>query len=113
MTFKQSVKECVESNPMINYPEDIEERSRSLGIDSGRMRELLKAGYCDPSYDLLPKGIMGRNNPNRNISLDKSNRWVLKWTADGKRQYKPLCKDLNEARAMRDEFFDSINYYKD
>ena len=98
---------------MINYPEDIEERSRSLGIDSGRMRELLKAGYCDPSYDLLPKGIMGRNNPNRNISLDKSNRWVLKWTADGKRQYKPLCKDLNEARAMRDEFFESINYYKD
>jgi hypothetical protein len=98
---------------MINYPEDIEERSRSLGIDPGRMRELLKAGYCDPSYDLLPKGIMGRTNPNRNISLDKSNRWVLKWTADGKRQYKPLCKDLNEARAMRDEFFDSINYYKD
>lgn len=98
---------------MINYPEDIEERSRSLGIDSGRMRELLKAGYCDPSYDLLPKGIMGRINPNRNISLDKSNRWVLKWTANGKRLYKPLCKDLNEARAMRDEFFDSINYYKD
>ena len=113
MTSKQSVKECVESNPMINYPEDIEERSRSLGIDSGRMRELLKAGYCDPSYDLLPKGIMGRDNPNRNISLDKSNRWVLKWTADGKRQYKPLCKDLDEARTMRDEFFDSINYYKD
>jgi hypothetical protein len=98
---------------MMHYPEDMEERSRSLGIDPGRMRELLKAGYCDPSYDLIPKGIMGRDNPNRNITLDRCNRWVLKWTQDGKRQYKVLCTDLEQARAMRDEFFDSINYYKD
>ena len=98
---------------MINYPEDIEERSRSLGIDSGRMRELLKAGYCDPSYDLLPKYIVNRNNPNRNISLDKSDRWVLKWTVNKKRLYRVLSRDLNEARKMRDELFDSINYYNE
>lgn len=98
---------------MMYYPEDIDERSKSLGIDPGRMRELLKAGYCDPSYDLIPKGIMGRDNPNRNITLDKADRWVLKWTQDGKRQYKVLSKSLEEARAMRDEFFDSINYYRD
>jgi len=89
--------------------DDLEERAKSLGMDVGRLREVLKAGFSEPSYDLMPRH--GANNPNRNLCNPKGKgMWYLKYTENGIRKNKPLCANLDEARKMRDEFFASINY---
>lgn len=95
----------------MNDPEELSERAKSLGMDIGRLREVLKAGFSEPAYDLMPRH--GTDNPNRNLSRPKTNGvWYVKYSEGGVRKTKPLCSDLEQARKMRDDFFTSINYGK-
>ena len=90
---------------------ELEERAKALGMNLGRLREVLKAGFSEPAYDLMPKH--GRDNPNHNLSRPKTNGvWYVKYSDGGVRKTKPLCADLEKARKMRDDFFTSINYGK-
>lgn len=91
--------------------DDLAERAKALGMNLGRLREVLKAGFSEPAYDLMPKH--GMDNPNRNLSRPKTNGvWYVKYSEAGVRKTKPLCVDLEQARKMRDDFFASINYGK-
>jgi hypothetical protein len=91
--------------------DELAERAKALGMNLGRLKEVLKAGFSEPAYDLMPKH--GRDNPNHNLSRPKTNGvWYVKYSDGGVRKTKPLCADLEKARKMRDEFFASINYGK-
>jgi hypothetical protein len=95
----------------MNEPEELEDRAKSLGMDIGRLREVLKAGFSEPSYDLMPKSNL-KDNPNRNLHNPKGGYWYVKYTDNGVRKSMQLSRDIEEARKMRDEFFASINYGK-
>jgi len=98
---------------MINEPEELSERAKSLGMNLDRLREVLKAGFSEPSYDLMPR-TNSRDNLNRNLCNPKGTGiWYMKYTHNGVRISKKLCSDLEQARKMRDEFFAEINYYKE
>lgn len=92
-------------------PDELEERAKSLGMDIGRLREVLKAGFSEPSYDLMPKFNI-KDNPNRNLHNPKGSYWYVKYTDGGIRKSMQLSRDIEESRKMRDDFFASINYYK-
>jgi hypothetical protein len=88
---------------------ELEDRAKALGMNLDRLREVLKAGFSEPSYDLMPRS--NANNPNRNLCNPKGKgMWYLKYTENGIRKNKPLCNDLEMARKMRDDFFTLINY---
>jgi hypothetical protein len=91
--------------------DELAERAKALGMNLGRLKEVLKAGFSEPAYDLMPRNQ--NDNPNRNLSRPKvKGVWYVKYSQDGVRKTKPLCDDLEKARKMRDEFFASINYGK-
>lgn len=95
----------------MSEPMELEDRAKSLGMNLGRLRELLKAGFSEPSYDLAPRASI-KDSLNRNLCNPKGGYWYVKYTQDGVRKQKQLSRDLEEARRMRDEFFASINYGK-
>jgi len=97
----------------MSEPDELEERAKSLGMNLDRLREVLKAGFSEPSYDLMPR-TSARDNPNRNLcNPHGTGIWYVKYTQNGVRINKRLCSDLEKSREMRDKFFIEINYYKD
>lgn len=92
------------------FSQTIEERAKSLGMPVSKVLALINVGYGTPPVN---EGYFQKLNSNPNRNLFKPNNspsWYVAWVVDGKKTFRKLSKDVEEARQMRDALFLQIGY---
>jgi hypothetical protein len=100
--------------------DDMIERAKSMGINPERLQNLLHTGN-DYAYDGNTRRVIGEprvtnvnhylNNENHHmIKPDPDGCFYLKVTIKGKTIVKPLHKDAEKAREMRDSHLKQLNF---
>jgi hypothetical protein len=92
------------------YSSTVNERAKSLGMPIEKVLALMNVGYGTPPVN---ENYFDRvaSNPNRNLfKTQNSQMWYVAWVIDGKKTFRKLSKDIEEARQMRDALFLEIGY---
>jgi hypothetical protein len=92
------------------YSATVNERAKSLGMPVEKVLALMNVGYGTPPVDENYFQKVA-SNPNRNLfKTQNSQTWYVAWVIDGKKTFRKLSKDIEEARRMRDALFLEIGY---